>query len=225
MYSIFCIVVLSITTITSAIVPPAPPPPPPAPPPPPTFSSNLFPVGYTKLEKKTCKPTIESYNDPLEAQAACDSNKKCFAIVDEFCNGRGEVSLCQEWAVKNESKGIISSCIYKKDICQTDSQCTSNKDCILDICLEPCESKLCNDHGKCYLDVRGNETCACDEDYSGPNCQYLIHFVEAKNTWCRPSKDVEYHNFQKSKDACHRDEACKMFYDIQSKNKTFVLCE
>ena len=45
-----------------------------------------------------------------------------------------------------------------------------------------------------------------------------------ENSWCEPQKTKEYLTFQEAADACNIDDECSMLYDIQSKNKTFVLC-
>ena len=204
---------------------PPPPPPPPPPPLPPQKPENLFPKGYTKHKNMFCKPVFGSYMDPIDAQASCDSDKLCFAIVDTSCNSLGKFHLCQKDAVKSMREWLMSSCIYEKEICNETSQCPADRECINDVCSVPCDNKICNTNGKCFLDIRGNETCKCNSGYSGPYCQYSIHMVKQENTWCEPAMDKEHNNLQESIDMCIKDENCRMFYDVKSKGGRFVFCK
>ena len=52
-------------------------------------------------------------------------------------------------------------------------------------------------------------------------------FARVNKKWCKSYLDkwnVEHHSLQDAKNVCINDGKCTQFYDVQSKNETFILC-
>ena len=52
-------------------------------------------------------------------------------------------------------------------------------------------------------------------------------FISMNRRWCKSDqaeKEAQHHSLFNAKEACNKDEKCEMFYDIQSKNTSFILC-
>ena len=49
-------------------------------------------------------------------------------------------------------------------------------------------------------------------------------YVEMENKWCGPKLGKEYQRLLDAQTACDQDRNCRMFYDLKSENKAFVLC-
>ena len=52
-------------------------------------------------------------------------------------------------------------------------------------------------------------------------------FVLMIKRWCKSDdteKEAQHHSIYHAKEACNKNEKCKMFYDIQSKNISFIVC-
>ena len=43
-------------------------------------------------------------------------------------------------------------------------------------------------------------------------------------SWCEPQKLTEYSSLDEAKDACNRDSDCTMFYNLESKNQSYIIC-
>lgn len=55
----------------------------------------------------------------------------------------------------------------------------------------------------------------------------FIDFVKIDNKWCKTNlneQDVQYNTLEEAKNACFNDKKCKLLYDVQSKNETFIIC-
>ena len=53
---------------------------------------------------------------------------------------------------------------------------------------------------------------------------YVLDYVETTNKWCWPHEVGKYNNLLDVQNACNNKEDCKVFYDIQSANNSFVIC-
>ena len=59
------------------------------------------------------------------------------------------------------------------------------------------------------------------------NMDIFEGYVKLENRWCqdRPNnKEAVYNTFKDAKDACSQEKTCNQFYDVQSRNQTFVIC-
>lgn len=52
----------------------------------------------------------------------------------------------------------------------------------------------------------------------------MADYVKLDNKWCEPQIEETKNDWLSAKVACDNDRHCKMFYDVKSANKTFVLC-
>ena len=57
-----------------------------------------------------------------------------------------------------------------------------------------------------------------------PSFLLFRDYVEMENKWCGPKLGKEYPRLLDAQTACDQDRNCRMFYDIKSENKAFVLC-
>ena len=48
--------------------------------------------------------------------------------------------------------------------------------------------------------------------------------MKAKDKWCEPPIDVTQNTPTNAVGRCNNDRDCRMFYDVRSANKSFVLC-
>ena len=52
----------------------------------------------------------------------------------------------------------------------------------------------------------------------------LLDYARVSNKWCDPHIGQSQNTFLKAKDLCGSNKDCLMFYDVQSKNETFLFC-
>ena len=52
----------------------------------------------------------------------------------------------------------------------------------------------------------------------------LQDYVRRPNKWCEPHKGKSERTLMRAQEVCSSNKNCRMFYDIKSENKTFVLC-
>ena len=68
-------------------------------------------ITFIKETDKYCDAIYKIYNSLKEAEANCENDKVCIAIVDEKCNNLGLHNLCTKISNSSSKSG---SCIYRK---------------------------------------------------------------------------------------------------------------
>ena len=56
------------------------------------------------------------------------------------------------------------------------------------------------------------------------NFSVVLGYMIVDGSWCEPQKHTEYSSLDEAKDACNRDTDCTMFYNLQSKNQSYIIC-
>ena len=56
------------------------------------------------------------------------------------------------------------------------------------------------------------------------NFSVVSGYMTLEGSWCEPQKHTEYSSLDAAMDACNRDANCKMFYNLQSKNQSYIIC-
>ena len=52
----------------------------------------------------------------------------------------------------------------------------------------------------------------------------ITDYVKMENKWCEPQIDKTQNTLSNAEFKCNDERNCRMFFDLQSTNKTFVLC-
>lgn len=116
--------------------------------------------------KPNCRCMSNMIGNPYESCTIPSEDKK-ITCGDNICGPNAECS----------QKGKIFKCVCRKDFygdpiagcqpeCSINSECPSNKACVRNKCVNPCEENICGNNAKCEVkNHRG--VCTCLENYTG----------------------------------------------------------